>query len=36
MKMQNVIRAERGGTIGALYATTGDSLGVDAVILDFA
>jgi propionyl-CoA carboxylase alpha chain len=36
MKMENVLRAERDGTIGKLCAKAGDSLAVDQVILEFA
>ena len=36
MKMENVLRAERDGTIAKVHAKTGESLAVDAVILDFA
>jgi propionyl-CoA carboxylase alpha chain len=36
MKMENVLRAERDGVIKAVFAKTGDSLAVDAVILEFA
>jgi len=36
MKMENVLRAERDGVIKAIYAETGDSLAVDAVIMEFA
>ncbi|GGK22843.1 acetyl-CoA carboxylase biotin carboxylase subunit [Salinarimonas ramus] len=36
MKMENVLRAERDGTVKALHAKEGDSLAVDAVILEFA
>jgi propionyl-CoA carboxylase alpha chain len=36
MKMENVLRAERDGTIGRLHAKAGDSLAVDQVILEFA
>ncbi|MBH0239832.1 acetyl-CoA carboxylase biotin carboxylase subunit [Methylobrevis albus] len=36
MKMENVLRAERDGTIGSIKAKAGDSLAVDAVILEFA
>ncbi len=36
MKMENVLRAERDGTIAKVNAKAGDSLGVDAVILEFA
>ena len=35
MKMENVLKAERDGVIKALRAKAGDSLAVDAVILDF-
>jgi propionyl-CoA carboxylase alpha chain len=36
MKMENVLRAERDGTVKAIFARKGDSLAVDAVILEFA
>jgi propionyl-CoA carboxylase alpha subunit len=36
MKMENVLRAERDGVIGKIRAKKGDSLAVDAVILEFA
>ncbi|WP_029032135.1 acetyl-CoA carboxylase biotin carboxylase subunit [Salinarimonas rosea] len=36
MKMENVLRAERDGTVKAVHAKEGDSLAVDAVILEFA
>ena len=36
MKMENVVRAERDGTVAAIHVKPGDSLGVDAGILDFA
>jgi propionyl-CoA carboxylase alpha chain len=36
MKMENVLRAERDGTIAKLCAQPGDSLAVDQVILEFA
>jgi propionyl-CoA carboxylase alpha chain len=36
MKMENVLRAERDGTIARLCAKAGDSLAVDQVILEFA
>jgi propionyl-CoA carboxylase alpha chain len=36
MKMENVLRAEKDVTIGALKAKAGDSLAVDAVIMEFA
>jgi len=35
MKMENVLRAERDGTISVIHADVGDSLAVDAVILEF-
>jgi propionyl-CoA carboxylase alpha chain len=35
MKMENVLRAERDGRIGAIRAKPGDSLAVDEVILEF-
>ncbi len=35
MKMQNVLRAERDVTIRTINAKAGDSLGVDAVIMEF-
>lgn len=36
MKMENVLRAERDGVIKSVLAKPGDSLAVDAVILEFA
>ncbi len=36
MKMENVLRAERDGTVKKIHAKEGDSLAVDAVIMDFA
>ena len=36
MKMENVLRAERDGTIAKLCAKAGDLLAVDQVILEFA
>jgi propionyl-CoA carboxylase alpha chain len=36
MKMENVLRAERDGTVRKIHAKEGDSLAVDAVILEFA
>jgi propionyl-CoA carboxylase alpha chain len=36
MKMENVLRAERDGTVKVVFAKKGDSLAVDAVILEFA
>ncbi|MGC2409118.1 MAG: acetyl/propionyl/methylcrotonyl-CoA carboxylase subunit alpha [Methyloceanibacter sp.] len=36
MKMENVLKAERDGTVAKVLAKPGDSLNVDAVILEFA
>jgi propionyl-CoA carboxylase alpha chain len=36
MKMENVLKAERDGTVAKIRAKPGDSLNVDAVILEFA
>jgi len=36
MKMENVLRAERDATVAKILAKEGDSLAVDAVILEFA
>jgi propionyl-CoA carboxylase alpha chain len=36
MKMENVLRAERDATISKIHAKEGDSLAVDAVIMEFA
>jgi propionyl-CoA carboxylase alpha chain len=36
MKMENVLRAERDGTVKKVNAKAGDSLTVDAVIIEFA
>jgi propionyl-CoA carboxylase alpha chain len=36
MKMENVLRAERDAVVGAVRARPGDTLAVDAVILEFA
>jgi propionyl-CoA carboxylase alpha chain len=36
MKMENVLRAERDATVETVAAKEGDSLAVDAVILEFA
>ena len=36
MKMENILRAERDGSIKAIKAKPGDSLAVDAVIMEFA
>jgi propionyl-CoA carboxylase alpha subunit len=35
MKMENVLKAERDGTVSKILAKPGDSLNVDAVILEF-
>jgi propionyl-CoA carboxylase alpha chain len=35
MKMENVLRAERDGVVKRIHARKGDSLSVDAVILEF-
>ena len=34
MKMENVLRAERDGTVAAIKAAPGDSLAVDQVIME--
>jgi propionyl-CoA carboxylase alpha subunit len=36
MKMQNVLRAQRDGTVKKIYASPGATLAVDALILEFA
>ena len=36
MKMENVLRAERDGTVKSIKVKPGDSLAVDAVIMEFA
>ena len=36
MKMENILRAERDGTIKTIRVKPGDSVAVDAVIMDFA
>jgi propionyl-CoA carboxylase alpha chain len=36
MKMENVLRAERDGTVKAIHARVGETLAVDAPILEFA
>ena len=33
--MENILRAEKSGVIGTVLAKAGDSLAVDAVILEF-
>ena len=35
MKMENVLRAERDATVSVVHAVAGDSLAVDAVIMEF-
>jgi propionyl-CoA carboxylase alpha chain len=35
MKMENILRAEKSGVVGKVLAKAGDSLAVDAVILEF-
>jgi propionyl-CoA carboxylase alpha chain len=35
MKMENILKAERDGTISKLHATPGESLAVDQKILEF-
>jgi propionyl-CoA carboxylase alpha chain len=35
MKMENILRAEKAGTVKKVAATPGDSLAVDAVIIEF-
>ena len=36
MKMENILRAERSATVSKIKAAEGDSLAVDAVIIEFA
>ena len=36
MKMENILKAERDATVEAVKAKPGDSLAVDAVIMEFA
>ena len=36
MKMENILRAERDGVVKKINARAGDSLAVDAVIMEFA
>jgi propionyl-CoA carboxylase alpha chain len=36
MKMENILRAERDAVVKAVNAKPGDSLAVDAVIMEFA
>ena len=35
MKMENVLRAPRDTTVGRIHTAAGESLAVDAVILDY-
>jgi len=35
MKMENILRAERKGTVSKINAAPGDSLAVDEVIMEF-
>jgi propionyl-CoA carboxylase alpha chain len=35
MKMENILRAERDGVVKEIHAKPGDSLAVDAVIMEF-
>jgi propionyl-CoA carboxylase alpha chain len=35
MKMENILRAEKAGTVKSVVAKPGESLAVDAVILEF-
>ena len=34
MKMENILRAEKSGVVKSVHAVAGDSLAVDAVILE--
>ena len=34
MKMENILRAEKSGTVKLVNASAGDSLAVDAIILE--
>jgi propionyl-CoA carboxylase alpha chain len=36
MKMENVLRAERDGTVKAIHIKPGESVAVDAAIVEFA
>jgi propionyl-CoA carboxylase alpha chain len=36
MKMENILRAERDATVKSIKAKPGDSLAVDAVIMEFS
>jgi len=35
MKMENILRAERKSIVSRVYAAAGDSLAVDAIIMEF-
>ena len=35
MKMENVLRAERDGTVARILARPGDVLALDAIIMEF-
>ena len=35
MKMENILRAEKKGTVSKINASAGDSLAVDDVIIEF-
>ena len=35
MKMENILKAERDGVVSVINAAAGDSLAVDAVIMEF-
>jgi len=35
MKMENVLKAERDATVGKVLASPGESLAVDAIIMEF-
>ena len=35
MKMENILKAARAGTVGSIKAAAGDSLAVDQVIMEF-
>ena len=35
MKMENILKAERDGSVASIKAAAGDSLAVDAVIMEF-
>jgi len=35
MKMENILRAEKKAVVSKIYAAPGDSLAVDAIIMEF-